>query len=121
MTIEKRTPRRWFRFSLRTLFVVVTVFAVWLGWELSFIKERKASIRLIRDKYGSVYTSSDLADRPVTDLVSIPFWRRMLGDEAVQMVRLTPAFSDNDLRNVQRIFPEADSCIIPWGPLAPAN
>jgi hypothetical protein len=24
--------RRWFQFSLRTMFVVVTVFACWLGW-----------------------------------------------------------------------------------------
>ena len=36
------TPRRrWFRFSLRTLFVVVTVFAAWLGWELNWIRERR--------------------------------------------------------------------------------
>ena len=29
-----------FRFSLRTLFVVVTVFGVWLGWQLNWIKQR---------------------------------------------------------------------------------
>jgi hypothetical protein len=30
--------RRWFQYSLRTLFIIVTVFAVWLGWELSIIR-----------------------------------------------------------------------------------
>ncbi len=36
--------RRWFRFSLRTLFVVVTVFGIWLGYELNWIRERHAII-----------------------------------------------------------------------------
>ena len=32
--------RRWFAFSLRTLFVVVTMFACWLGYELNWIRQR---------------------------------------------------------------------------------
>jgi hypothetical protein len=32
-----RLTRRWFRFSLRTLFVVVTFVAVGLGWESAFL------------------------------------------------------------------------------------
>ena len=32
--------RRWLRFSLRTLFVVVTVIACWLGWNLHQVRER---------------------------------------------------------------------------------
>jgi len=38
---EPLPPRRWFRFSLRTMFVVVTVFAVWLGYQVNWIRERK--------------------------------------------------------------------------------
>jgi hypothetical protein len=34
MTSEK-SSRRWFSFSLRTLFVVLTAFGVWLGWHLA--------------------------------------------------------------------------------------
>ena len=37
MTAPKR---RWFRWSLRTMFVVVTLFAVWLGYSLNWIRER---------------------------------------------------------------------------------
>lgn len=41
----KRAPkRRWFRWSLRTLFVVVTVFAVWLGYYIDWIQRRHALI-----------------------------------------------------------------------------
>jgi hypothetical protein len=35
-------PRRWFRFSVRTLFVVVTALACWLGYELNWIRQRHA-------------------------------------------------------------------------------
>ena len=38
MTAPKR---RWPQFSLRTLFVVVTVFGCWLGYQLNWIQQRK--------------------------------------------------------------------------------
>lgn len=34
--------RRWLRFSLRTLLVVVTVLGVWMGRQLSWVRERDA-------------------------------------------------------------------------------
>jgi hypothetical protein len=36
------TKRRWFRFSLRTLFVVVTLLCCWLGYQLNWIRQRHA-------------------------------------------------------------------------------
>jgi hypothetical protein len=32
--------RRWFQFGLRTMFVVVTMFAVWLGYYANWIRQR---------------------------------------------------------------------------------
>ncbi len=32
---------RWFRFSLRSLFVLVTIFSCWLGYELNWIRQRR--------------------------------------------------------------------------------
>lgn len=37
--------RRWFRFSLRTLFVLLTVFACWLGWNVHRSQERMRILR----------------------------------------------------------------------------
>ena len=37
--------RRWFQFGLRTLFVLMTLVALWLAWELNFIRERQAWLR----------------------------------------------------------------------------
>jgi hypothetical protein len=34
--------RRWFRFSLRTLFVVMTLACIWLGYQLNWIRQRRA-------------------------------------------------------------------------------
>jgi hypothetical protein len=39
---ESVPGRRWFRFHLRTLFVMVTVFGCWLAYEVNWIKERHA-------------------------------------------------------------------------------
>jgi hypothetical protein len=36
--------RRWFRFSLRTLFLGVTLFGCWFGYELYWIRQRHAFI-----------------------------------------------------------------------------
>jgi hypothetical protein len=36
--------RRWLRFSLRTMFVAFTVVAVWLGWNVYIVRQRKAFI-----------------------------------------------------------------------------
>ena len=36
--------RRWFQFGTGTMLLLVTIFALWLGWELSYIRERQATI-----------------------------------------------------------------------------
>jgi hypothetical protein len=44
--------RRWLRFGVRTLLVLVTLFCVWLGWFMHGVhKQRKAAARL--EKYGA--------------------------------------------------------------------
>src|ERR1700716_3822386 len=39
--------RDWLRFSLRSLFVVVTVFSVWLGSQMQFVHRREAMVQLL--------------------------------------------------------------------------
>jgi len=40
MTILKRTRSRWFRFSLRTFFVLLTIFGISLGVQAKWIRDR---------------------------------------------------------------------------------
>lgn len=94
--------RRWFRYSLRTMLVVVTVFAVWLGWELKFVRERKAFLDwTIEERHIIRFTHFD-GPAP-----AVPFWRRWLGDAPVQSVMLPHGSSEADLIRAQSLFPEA--------------
>lgn len=44
MSAGHAPKHRWFRWSLRTLFVVMTAIACWLGYELNWIRQRRAFI-----------------------------------------------------------------------------
>jgi hypothetical protein len=49
MNDDSPTPRRrWFRFGLRTMFVVLTVISVWLGWQACWIQQRRAYLEELR-------------------------------------------------------------------------
>jgi hypothetical protein len=57
--------RRWLRFSLRTLLIVVTVLSVplgWIGWRLEQVRREQATITSIEKMGGTVLFRSD----PVT-------------------------------------------------------
>jgi hypothetical protein len=69
------------------MFVVVTVFAVWLGWELKFIRERQACLRrLADDPENLVILSTGFEERgtdhvtylALSEPVTIPIWRRVI-------------------------------------------
>jgi hypothetical protein len=117
--MSEPTPptRRWYQFGLGTLFLAMTVFALWLGWELKFVRERQAC-------EARVWQSEDAAKDalpwplPVSrsgfwltpDQMrkrSIPFWRRWLGDEPFAWVSVPATFADSEFRDVQTLFPEA--------------
>src|SRR4249919_3316018 len=83
--------RRWFRFSLRTMFVVVTIFGVWLGWQLNIVRERKAILvemeqthrvvyQGVESKAASYQYQAPLSEEDVKHIRISPL-RRLLGDE----------------------------------------
>jgi hypothetical protein len=106
MAIQSR--RRWFQFGLRTMFLAVTVLAVWLGWELKFVRERQAWVHLKQQRFTFIETESEWqGPRPAS--ASIPFWRRLLGDEAVIVIHLrSDTVQDKaEWEQAKRLFPEA--------------
>jgi len=91
-----KPKRRWLQFSLRTLFVVVTVFCVWMGIIAKQARDQKQAVEMIRDMGGMVlyqyqvdqFQSSRviLVTDKTTDLPFPrppgPEWlRRIVGDE----------------------------------------
>lgn len=105
--------RRRFRWSLRTLFVVVTLFSVWLGWSLNWIHQRHlAAIEFDFD--------STVVDDPYPAIDPFSFvirgrapWQLWLFGEqgyseivlAPHMRPVMPTIEDRD--RIRKIFPEA--------------
>lgn len=88
---------RWFRFSLRTLFVVVTVFACWLGWQIHLVQSRRA----FHGEAHCFQTSNiDIYPPPP----GIPFYRRWLGDKEIQRIDLV---HESQQERAKALFPEA--------------
>jgi hypothetical protein len=112
--------RRWFAYSLRTLFVVVAVFACWLGWNVNVVRERQAVWR-------EIVAEKETRDRGLLELFShwggaipfpyfktiqegsstaarLSFIRRLLGDEPHTDIKRS---REEDARRTMRYFPEA--------------
>jgi hypothetical protein len=88
------------RFSLRVLFLVVTIAAAmsaWLGFELHVIAERKAFLKNVLYFGKANYISNP---RPHTDL---PFYRKWLGDTEVERI---DAQNEADADRAAVLFPE---------------
>jgi hypothetical protein len=63
-----RTPvkrrRRWFRFSMRTLMVVITLLSVWLGIQVNAARRQKEAVAVILSAGGTVNYDYQLKPRP---------------------------------------------------------
>ena len=101
--------RRWFQFGLGTMLLVVTALAMWLGWELRYIRARKA---WLRDHLPAPVLTLGLQIISGQQLHSddgvIPFWRRWLGDEAQEQVFLEWDTSAAGRAKARYLFPEAE-------------
>lgn len=82
---------RWFQFSLRALFVVMTIFALWLGRTVSRVRNQIAVVTEVQQVGGSVWFENDqpkfkqfwqCSDRIPANAVEGPIWlRRLIGDD----------------------------------------
>ena len=107
MTAPKR---RWFRFSLATMFVVMTLFGIWLGWQMKIVRERCETRKTFFSNGGSDFSKSEADFYTMTqpnETYEIPFWRRWLGDEAMAFISLNPHSSIEELNRIHALFPEA--------------
>lgn len=92
-----RPRRRWFQFSLGSLLLVMTLVAVWLSWQIGFIRERQVWLA----------KNSALVNQNPTRQATIPVWRRMLGDVAVAEISFPLGFDAAEVVRIKRWFPEA--------------
>jgi hypothetical protein len=114
--MSRAALRRCFRFSLRTLLVAMAVACLWLGRQVNLVHERRAllaSLAIVADARfdprrtvfipgGVVEFAGDL-ERPG---VSIPWYRKLLGDETVTVLALRTQMSRDQRERFHRAFPE---------------
>ena len=112
-------PRRPLAFSLRALMVLVVLVAGWLAWERSVVLKRRAARADWAERneaWLNVWVWEDFAPpwQYPAERASIPWIRRLFGDEPVQEIQFFGA-DDPDIRadvereidRATRLFPEA--------------
>jgi hypothetical protein len=101
--------RRWFQFGLRTLFVVVTVVAVWLGLIVKVVRDREWA-RWAIEESGGVFLDFTNANATIYR-EGEPNWHsswisEMLGDNPAVFIGFPRAVDHDDLE-LSSYFPEA--------------
>lgn len=117
--MQAERTRGWWNFSLRTLFVAVTVTAIgccYVGYQLNIIRARKALLSELTSAGFAVTTAEEAsqamqamrpADQPDP---SVPLMRSWLGDEPIQTIGYYPHQRPDGkkLRRITQTIPEAD-------------
>jgi hypothetical protein len=101
-------PRRWPRFSLRTIFVVLTLVATWLGWNLQIVRERQRIRTWVEEQDGEFADEGPFGEKSEPTLI-----RRLLGDKVAHTIWVElGTLSPGELDELQRAFPEAE--LVNW-------
>jgi uncharacterized SAM-binding protein YcdF (DUF218 family) len=118
------TRRRWFQFSLATLFVLVTLCAIFFGWlarEWEIVRHRKVLLGQIEASDANVFTGGQATFKhsPVIKIVRhgdhafrISKLRQRFGDTSVTDILFRRQLTDAD-REAVKAFPDADIYAIP--------
>ena len=110
-----RPRRRWFRFSLRTMFVVVTVAGLalgWLVWQIRIVRERKTVLAELQLECGDdfmILTVETMKTEgyKLNDCPRIPLVRRILGDEPCHSITIPRTANMQLIERMERAFPES--------------
>ncbi len=100
-----KSPRTRWTFSLRTLFAVVTLFALvcWLGWNLHRVHQRDGMVISLSAR-GAMFGRT-VSNTPQN---SPPLVWKLLGAEPFALIEVPASgFSEDDLLRLATLFPEA--------------
>jgi hypothetical protein len=114
-----KSNRRRFQFRLRTLMVVVTVFALipcgYLGWEAKVVRERRLWLaHLQAEGYGP--RIGDIVVYAGNGHGGPNNVRRWLGDKEVITIAIPATISEEDKETTLRLFPESNVLQTPAPP-----
>lgn len=114
MSETKATPRRrWFRFGLRTMFVVLTMFSLWLGWQANWIRERHSLIDApqqtgVEPEYDVISQSMSLRAPLQVETKDAPWPLLWLGERGVYTLYIRDDMPKAEVARIRALFPEAE-------------
>jgi hypothetical protein len=106
----KRKPRR-FRFSLRSLMIVVTLLAVplgYVGWQAKIVRERREFLASTGRWCEITIWKTDAKKRP-----ALPRVRLWLGDQPVRRIGLPLTTEKTERESIAAMFAEAEVLACP--------
>jgi hypothetical protein len=99
----------WFRYSLRTLFVAMTLFACvagWLGWNAKQVRDRERMLSVLNERNATLQGMGKWRRPPL-------LWRLLGATELGQLnICWMPVkdFTDEELLQAKALFPEVGFC-----------
>jgi hypothetical protein len=97
--------RRWFRYSLRTFFVIITVLCLWLGAKLNAARQQQRAVEAVRGLGGNV--KYDFEDGRISPLLEPPWLMTLLGPDFFHdVVSITIDGGRNGHEDFGRILPQ---------------
>jgi hypothetical protein len=116
--IETKPKRRWFRFSLRTLFVFVTIACIWLGSQASTVYHRRQLLSRLDSvvlRGFPTYKTIMFHGNPcriegevmTAEEYQLPWIRRAFGDKLVPIIGLPERMSPEEVKEFKTAFPES--------------
>jgi hypothetical protein len=98
------TPRRWYQFGLRTMFVLTVVVSIplaWVGYSLNWIRQRR---EWRKENPHSCYEGSAPSGYNSPPPIAAPNGLSLFGEKGVQYVWC----EHRDAELAKRLFPEAE-------------
>ena len=115
-----KRKRRWYQFSLRTLFIFTAIVAIpyaYVGSQARIVRERRAMLSAVIDSGGGyrAYLPKEGTHEFIGDLEldEPPFLRRCFGDETITELWVRGPLEEDKRLQFERVFSDAGVNIIP--------
>ena len=112
-------PWRYFRFSIRTLFVAVTAVGIIVGWlvyQVNWLRQRRAIVNDPKVQATDEIEETVIFRKPSPHGIRFmppyrwqkaPWQLRWLGEKGYTGILLDPSATDDEVAHVRTLFPEA--------------
>ena len=107
---------RRFRYSLRTLFLVLTALGLWLFPQGRWIRERHQALRWVGSR-ADYWRDVPVSQRAIPG-AQAPWQLRLLGEGGVERISVVTSADDAAAkqRELELLFPEAEVLVLTPGP-----